>query len=124
MPPATELWTEDEGMGVNRRLEDPAGDYVPPLDEMVVEMGTAPIAEVTDDWDATDWQARHDMMDQAVRDQQPVPERRHCYNCGRWVNYRPEEGESDPRCPKCSWQQCICGACGCNRHSIGRRQHD
>lgn len=102
-------------MKPNQDLEDPGAEYVPRLDEMARVANIVLPEGGAEDWSGEDYQAHHERMDQMVRDEQPTPEKRHCYNCNRWVSLGLTEEESeDPRCAKCEWQWCVCGACGCN----------
>jgi len=97
-----------------RELENPHDDYYPALDEMVQVMGQVTAEALDDDCTTDDWAERHEVLDQTIRESITTPERRHCFKCQRWVSFGlgDPEGE-DPRCPVCTWQVCVCGACGC-----------
>lgn len=102
-------------MKPNEYLEDPGEEYVPALDEMVRAMQRRTPEDIPDGADSEPYSTRHEALDQSIRDRIPLPERRHCYNCQRWVSFGlgVEEGE-DPRCTDCGWQVCVCDACGCD----------
>lgn len=109
-------------MKPNQNLEDPTHDYVPPLDAMVRAMGSALPGENPAEWSSEDYQSHHEGIDQLVRDEQIPPDKRHCYSCSRWVSLGLEDEESeDPRCSKCGWQLCVCGACGCKYRGVVKR---
>lgn len=113
-------------MRENEGLEDPAEDYVPPLDEMVralqweAQRGIQP-DPITDDDGSEAFSRKHESLDDLIRSAHPAPERRYCFKCERWVSLGlgDPEGE-DPRCEVCNWQQCICGGCKCNYRGFFR----